>query len=709
MKKFLASLLVMVLAIALVPQGLFTIDVHAATSGNFTYTVSNGKATITDFPTDYTGALTIPSTLGGYPVTSIGSSAFYNCTGLTSVTIPDSVTSIGSSAFYNCTGLTSVTIGNSVTSIGFNAFYGCSGLTSVVIPDSVTSIAKYAFYGCSGLTSVVIPDSVTSIGDYAFRNCTSLTSITIPDSVTSIGQGAFSGCTGLTSVTIGDSFQTISSSAFSGCTGLTSVVIPDSVTSIGSNAFEGCTGLTSITIPDSVTSIGSFAFYKCTGLTSIMIPDSVTSIGPYAFHYTAYYNNSANWQNQVLYIGNHVIVAKTPNLGGYSISPNTKTIAEYAFEGCTGLTSIIIPGSVTSIGYRAFYGCTGLTSVTFDDSFQTISSSAFEGCTGLTSITIPDSVTSIGYRAFSECTGLTSITIPDSVTSIGSSAFYGCTSLESMTLPFVGGRATVNAHLGYIFGASSYIYNSSYVPQSLKTIILSDACTSIDSSAFYKCTGLTSIIIPDSVTSIGDRAFSECTGLTSVRFYSRNQMSKFDSTISNSYRINENINFLCLCKDDQHTYNQESEVICDKCMFSRAPLAPTVAKVTSDSITLMAVDGYEYSIGDGVWTSNPTFTGLDSATEYTFYQRVAKSVKYYASEASAPLTVATGLPYAPGDIDGVEGVTDADAEYLLMYTFFAEDYPVNQPCDFNGDTFVNDADAEHLLMYTFFPEDYPLQ
>ncbi|MBQ8126603.1 MAG: leucine-rich repeat domain-containing protein [Kiritimatiellae bacterium] len=150
-------------------------------------------------------------------VTSIDSGAFYGFSGLTSVTIPDSVTSIGLSAFYGCSGLTSVTIPDSVTSIGDYAFQDCSGLTSVTIPDSVTSIGYQAFYNCSGLTSVTIPDSVTSIGSYAFSGCSWLTSVTIPDSVTSIGNGAFSNCSRLTTVWIGSGATDIHYTAFNLC------------------------------------------------------------------------------------------------------------------------------------------------------------------------------------------------------------------------------------------------------------------------------------------------------------------------------------------------------------------------------------------------------------------------------------------------------------------------------------------------------------
>ena len=229
-------------------------------------------------------------------VTSIGSSAFYNCTSLTSVTIPDGVTSIGGYAFYRCTSLTSVTIPDSVTSISDWAFRSCTSLTSVSIPDSVTSIGSSAFSGCTSLTSVTIGNGVTSIGSYAFYICTSLTSVTIPDSVTSIGEGAFRYCTSLTAINVvsdNPNYKSIDGVLFNkegtvlicypAGKEVTSYTIPSGVTSISGAAFEGCTSLTSVTIPDGVTSIGKYAFYNCTSLTSVTIPDGVTSIGDYAF------------------------------------------------------------------------------------------------------------------------------------------------------------------------------------------------------------------------------------------------------------------------------------------------------------------------------------------------------------------------------------------------------------------------------------------
>ncbi len=243
-----------------------------------------------------------------YSVTSIRNYAFYYCTGLTSITIPNSVTSIGERAFYNCSGLTSATIPNSVTSIGEYAFYECRGLpvenniryadtylvevvdkslSTYIIKEGTKWIGSSAFRNCTGLTSVTIPNSVTSIGNSAFAECTGLTGeLVIPNSVTSIGEWAFEWCASLTSVTIPNSVTSIGRYTFSSCSGLTSVTIPNSVTSIGEWAFEHCTSLTSMTIPNSVTSIGDHAFSDCSGLTSVInFANTPQEIGSYVFDY----------------------------------------------------------------------------------------------------------------------------------------------------------------------------------------------------------------------------------------------------------------------------------------------------------------------------------------------------------------------------------------------------------------------------------------
>ena len=249
----------------------------------WTYTVSNGAASLgggssssTAVPTSTTGTLTIPSKLSvrGYPVTSIGSDAFRNCRGLTSVTIPDSVTSIGSSAFRNCSGLTSVTIPDSVESIGSYAFYGCSGLMSVHITD----IANWC-----GISFGNLYGNPLLYAKNLFFNGLVIENLTIPDGVTSIGRNAFRGCSGLTSVTIPNSVTSIGDSAFSGCSGLTSVTMPNSVTSIGFHAFQNCSGLTSATIGNGVTNIAYQAFYGCTALADVKCyPDAAGLAWGYA-------------------------------------------------------------------------------------------------------------------------------------------------------------------------------------------------------------------------------------------------------------------------------------------------------------------------------------------------------------------------------------------------------------------------------------------
>ena len=177
------------------------------------------------------------------------------------------------------------------------------------------------------------------------------------------------------------------------------------------------------------------------------------------------------------------------------------SIGEWAFSGCSGLTSIIIPNSVTGIGKEAFRNCSGLTSVTIPNSVTRIGEYAFFNCSGLTSVTIPNSVTSIGEYVFSNCTGLTSITIPNSVTSIGHCAFLNCSGLTSITIP----NSVTSIGRSSFYGCSS-----------LTSITIPNSVTSIGGSAFNSCSSLTSVTIPNSVTSIGDYAFYGCSGLTSI-------------------------------------------------------------------------------------------------------------------------------------------------------------------------------------------------
>ncbi len=521
MKKLLCSLLTIVMILS-VTAGLH-LQALAEESGDFEYEILyDGAVEITGYNGE-AQTLEIPSTLDGYSVISIGYEAFEGCSNLTSITIPNSVTGIDDEAFAYCDSLTSVTIPDSVTSIGDSAFWLTgyydddanweNGVLYIgnhliaanyeygdvpakySIHDGTVTIAEGAFSFCHSLTSITIPDSVTSIGSHAFYSCDCLTSIIVDENNKNYSSQdgvlfnkekteliQYPAGNERTSYTIPDSVTSIGDSAFSYCDNLTSITIPNSVTSIGDSAFSYCDNLINVDLGNGVTSIGDWAFKSCGSLTSITIPDSVTSIGASAFWETGYYNDDANWENGVLYIGNHLIQASYEVPDVYSIHEGTVTIAAGAFSENGSSTSITIPDSVTSIGDSAFAKFDGLTSITVDENNKNYSSQdgvlfnkdkteliQYPAGNERTSYSIPDSVTSIEDGAFEWCTSLTSVTIPNSVTSIGVYAFWGCNSLTSIKIP--------------------------------------DGVTSIGERAFWYC-GLTSITIPESVTSIGYGAFA---------------------------------------------------------------------------------------------------------------------------------------------------------------------------------------------------------
>lgn len=391
---------------------LHTVVLHA----QFYSVTQNKTVKITGYFGDG-GDLTIPDTLGGLPVVSLGDFSFASYPGLTSVTIPDSVTNIGSYVFYGCSSLTSLTIPDSVLSIGSQAFESCFGLTNLTIGNGVTNIGVYAFYSCSNLTRVTIPDSVLSIGNGAFASCAVLTNVTLGNGLTTIGADAFISCSGLASVWIPRRVTSLDATAFYLCTGLKAIgvdaanLVFSSVDGILFN--KGQTELllypvarvgASYSIPNGVTNIGDFAFAVCTGLSSVTIPNSVERIGNQAFQY------------------------------------------------CSGLQSVTLGDGVTSIGYAAFESC-GLINLTISTGLSDLGESAFASCSSLTSLTLPNGLTNIGKYAFLGCSELTSLTIPKSVISIGRLAFAVCPALASVTFegnpppepvdPFTGSFPTV--------------------------------------------------------------------------------------------------------------------------------------------------------------------------------------------------------------------------------------------------------------------------
>ena len=490
-----------------------------------------------------TGALTIPSTVvlygTTYTVNSIGSSAFENCSGLTEVTIPESVTSIGSSAFSGCSGLTEITIPNSVTSIYGNAFSGCSGLTEVTIPESVTSIGSSAFSGCSGLTEVTIPNSVTSIGTGAFSGCIGLTKITLPFTGDKphtptdwyqypfgyiFGTSSFTGGTEITQEYLtqeyyGSSTISTTSDKYYIPASLKEVVITGS-SYIPYGAFSGCSNLTSVTIGNSVTSIGSSAFNGCRGLTKITLPfvgdkpHTPTDTDQYLFGYifgtSSYTGGTRTKQGGIYYY--------IPTSLKEVVITGSSHIPEMAFYYCSGLTEVtFMSATPPTFGSYAFYETNNcpiyVPTAAAVTAYKAVIGSLFESRVQVRpieidgikyqlqenetfavaannysgEIVIPSSidyngaataVTSINSLAFNNCTGLTEVTIGNSVTSIDDGAFNGCSGLTEVTI--------------------------------------GNSVTSIGFLAFNGCSGLTEITIPNSVTSIGSSAFKGCSGLTKI-------------------------------------------------------------------------------------------------------------------------------------------------------------------------------------------------
>ncbi len=528
-----------------------------------TWWTQDGSVTITGAADGQSGTLVIPSTIGGLPVTAIGSRAL-RATDWTSVTIRPGVASIGNSTFSGCTSLASITIPEGVTSIGTGAFSGCTSLASIRIPEGVRSIGASAFSGCTSLASVTLPEGITSIGESAFYDCTSLASQAIPEGTTSIGKSAFEGCTSLASLTIPGGVASVEEYTFSGCTSLASVTLPEGITSIGKSAFEGCTSLASITLPENLNKVEVRAF-------------NGTAI-PLVYQGSLGYVFSP--------IGSFLVDAETA--AGVVVVPRVvnglPVLSANAFAGNELVTNVVIPEGVTTIGSDAFGGCSFLVSVAIPSTVALIVSDAFDGCPRLAEISFmgaapsasvttfwhvaPDAtalvheahvdtfggvgsiwnklpvvlapeyqeyltwaidgeevtitktaedrsgpltipgvigglpVTKIGAQALAGSLWST-VTIPSGVTSIGAGAFLDCQALVGVT----------------IHASATSIENGAFQGCfSLENVTILGSVTSIGSGAFQGCSSLGNVTIPGSVTAIGNSAFSGCATLAEIVF-----------------------------------------------------------------------------------------------------------------------------------------------------------------------------------------------
>ena len=484
-------------------------------SATLTFTNDGSVATVTGYSDIGDGSIVIPVTDGlGHNVVAIGDYAFAGNTNVISVDTTNAthLLTIGINSFNNCSSLTTITLGHGLQTIGENSL-SSTGLTGITIPNTVTAIDGYAFnnnsalasvtfeagstlltigngvfQGMSGnlITSLVIPDSVTTIGNYAISTCNHLTSLTIGSGVVSIGDAAFSynsvlvdlifnsgvaptfgadvfSNTNFSNLTVGaTSTGTISGwyASFQSFTG--TLTIGSAVTGIAATAFsdgEGGSLFTGyLTIPASVTSIGDYAFLNCNAISGLVFNSGVAPVigtGAFAGMY-------ANWICTNLTVG----ATSTGTVSGWSsyfgsfagtltIGAGATSIDYYAFINCSGFTAVSISNSVTSID-EAFVNCTGLLSVTFEPTSKvgTLVSS-FWGCAGLTGITLPDSVTSVGVNTFNGCSLLSAVSLPQSLTSIDATAFSGCAVSSITVRPNITIPAASIVNKGTAYGVNS--------------------------------------------------------------------------------------------------------------------------------------------------------------------------------------------------------------------------------------------------------------
>ena len=532
---------------------------------------------------------TLPDSWGSYtfPANALPNLAFYNgSNGIAKATLktlifPTYTESINDMAFYHCTGLTNIIIPESVVSIGINAFTGFSGLIevnedndyysgaegilynkikttliqcptsktgSLSLPETVTIIANEAFNGCSGLISLILPPALILIDNYAFNMCTGLTDITFPSSLTTINQGAFSKCFGLTTITIPGSVTAIGSAAFESCSNLSSIIAfgtsPVNLSSVVF-VFNGVDKTTcTLYVP-----AGSLNLYRNAtewkdfqnivemeptyemplqveaGGLAALLPQSVRDTITYlALTGTIDARDFKTMRDDMpllakVDISGVTILAYT-GPDGTSITGNKSypenTVPETSFlnssyRGKTSITNIELPNTVQFIGHQAFRSCTGLTSMTFPSSLLSISSLAFGACFNLTSVTIPASVTTIGNYAFGDSPVYFSVDENNpSYTSVDGILFNKSKTFLFQAPPSISGNfvipSTVLTIGGYAFSRASGLLSVT-IPSSVKTLM---------EGAFTACEGLSTIEFPTSVTSIGNFSFQSCYGLTSI-------------------------------------------------------------------------------------------------------------------------------------------------------------------------------------------------
>ncbi len=793
-------------------DGYYNIEANAADEDIYSYISSGGITMITGTKVTLTGAITLPSMLGGYPVAYIGGYAFEDCIGITSVSFPSTLTNIDDFAFYGCRALQSVTFSDNlriiqscafrdcvslvsfhmpdtVTFIGASIFWGCSMLSDVTLSSQLTTIPVNTFYSCQKLSEIVIPPGVTEIGSFAFcwtalvsvtipsavtyieynafASCKKLESIVLPPGLTEISHGLFENCSRLRSITIPSNVTVISDYAFRECNAMTDLTMNTGLQTIGKSAFSNCESLQFVEIPSTVTLIGDDAFSSCYDLISITIPQTTVTIGaesidtgyqrtiycnpgdvvqyavsnniPYQYIVPVTITFDANGgtgsktvtQNCGTRFPTLPVVAKngytcygwlpaapiiTPNVNTtYTAQwrPNIYTITFDANGGTGGWTKqksygdalfapavtkelylfdgwspsvpatvpaenaiytaqwrpiytytvsngkavisscdtavigdLIIPPTlggypVVALGYRAFEGCTGLTDVTIPATVTFIEERAFYGCTSLSGITLPNSVTGVGNSAFQNCTNLEKIDIPDTLTDIGAVAFFNTAWFNAKpngnvyigTIYYVyKGFMQANAKITVSAGTTAIADCAFSGRSSIVKVSLPESLIYIGASAFYGCTGLQVIVIPESVQSIGKQAFDNCTALD-YRCYPESYGHEY---------ADENIIPHTLVVKITFDANGGTGTIpaAQTVLTNGAATLPSQGNITRNHYTFL---GWAITAGDEVPLES-FIAGTSNCTLYAVWSRVPVSLVANENEA-AVIEVQTGYIY----------------------------------------------------------------
>ena len=472
------------------------------------------------------GEVTIPSSVGGFPLRRIAGRALADQPEMTSVVIPDSVTSIESQAFVNCTALEEVRLPAHLEALGEKVFentpwfdnrpdglvceqgyllgvHGTLPQGDVVVPKGVSLVSQSAFTGNQDLTSLTLPSSVKTINYGAFDGCRNLTAVNGLEYVRELSPFAFRNCVKLSSITLNDALTIIPRSAFENCESIKTLSLPRSLKELSPDSFRGCRGLTAVSLPDGITVIDDYAFVNCTSLTQISLPATLERVGNCPFAWTAW---EKSMPDGPLYIDDVLVQFKgaVPQNYHFKVRPGTRIMADYLFEhNKENLTAVTIPGSVRHVGGMSFTGCKDLTTVVVEPGVKSLGGSAFANCPALTSVTLGEGLNELGYNVFGSCTALESIDLPQSLTNIGWHVFENCTALKAIVLP---------NHLREI-GPGTFSGCSK-----LQTVALPTRLEKIWNLAFEKCPLLSALRMPASVKEIGEYAFRGDRGMQSITF-----------------------------------------------------------------------------------------------------------------------------------------------------------------------------------------------